>query len=107
MWHTLIDDPSSYLEASATCGIAYGLLRGAQMGILAQECKNAALKAVHPILDCITDDGIVNQVSYGTPMGRGSKDFYKHIEIKSMPYGTGAGHFILNGNIKKYTINKF
>ena len=32
MWHTLIDDPSSYLEASATCGIAYGLLRGAQMG---------------------------------------------------------------------------
>lgn len=102
MWHTLIDDPSSYLEASATCGIAYGLLRGAQMGILAQECKNAALKAVHPILDCITDDGIVNQVSYGTPMGRGSKDFYKHIEIKSMPYGQALAILFLMEILKIY-----
>ena len=102
MWHTLIDDPSSYLEASATCGIAYGLLIGSQMGILAQECKNAALKAVHPILDCITDDGIVNQVSYGTPMGRGSKDFYKHIEIKSMPYGQALAILFLMEILKIY-----
>ena len=28
MWHTLLDDPDSYLEASATCGFGYGILRG-------------------------------------------------------------------------------
>ena len=25
MWHTLIDDPSSYVESSATCGFGYGI----------------------------------------------------------------------------------
>ena len=29
----------------------------------------------------------MNQVSYGTPMGRLSKDFYKEIELRPMPYG--------------------
>ena len=29
----------------------------------------------------------MNQVSYGTPMGRTTKEFYKQIELKSMPYG--------------------
>ena len=28
MWHTLLDDPDSYLEASATCGFGYGILCG-------------------------------------------------------------------------------
>jgi len=28
LWHTLIDDPKSYLEASATAGFAYGLSGG-------------------------------------------------------------------------------
>ena len=29
----------------------------------------------------------VQQVSYGTPMGRESKDFYKQIPLHPMPYG--------------------
>ena len=32
-------------------------------------------------------EGKVEQVSYGTPMGRESKDFYKQIELVPMPYG--------------------
>ena len=27
LWHTLIDDPKSYLETSATAGFAYGILK--------------------------------------------------------------------------------
>ncbi|VEC80296.1 Rhamnogalacturonides degradation protein RhiN [Raoultella ornithinolytica] len=27
LWHTLLDDPHSYLEASATAGFAYGILK--------------------------------------------------------------------------------
>ena len=34
MWHTLIDEPSSYAEASATCGFAYGLLRAVHTGLI-------------------------------------------------------------------------
>lgn len=87
MWHTLVDDETSYIEASATCGFAYGILRAVQMGIVDESLKQCASKALEPILSYITDDGKVNQVSYGTAMGRESKDFYKCIEIRSMPYG--------------------
>ena len=87
MWHTLIDDPDSYVESSATCGFCYGILRAVHLGYIDIEYKENAYKALEPILNNITEDGIVNQVSYGTAMGRESKQFYKNIEIKSMPYG--------------------
>lgn len=87
MWHTLVNDETSYVEASATCGFAYGILRAVQMGIVDDSLKQCAGRALEPILSYITVEGKVNQVSYGTAMGRESKDFYKSIEIKSMPYG--------------------
>jgi unsaturated rhamnogalacturonyl hydrolase len=95
MWHTLIDDPSSYTEASATCGFAYGILKGVNSGILEGFYKKIAVNAVKAILNRITDEGIVEQVSYGTPMGRETKDFYKQIEIKPMPYGQAMAMLLL------------
>ena len=87
MWHTLLDDPDSYVEASATCGFGYGIWRGIHTGILDRKWAAAAQKALEPILDLISEDGVLGQVSYGTPMGRISRDFYKNIELKQMPYG--------------------
>lgn len=87
MWHTLIDDPTSYVESSATCGFAYGILRSVHTGLIYAGFADAARKALKPMLDYIDDEGVVHQVSYGTPMGRISKDFYKNIELKPMPYG--------------------
>lgn len=87
MWHTLIDDKESYEEASATSGFGFGILMAVRMGLCETEYRSCALKALNPILDCIDDDGIVNRVSYGTPVGRINKEFYKEIEIKPMPYG--------------------
>ncbi len=87
MWHTLVDDADSYVEASATCGFAYGILRAVKDGLVDKSYLETAAKAVSPIMDCISEDGVVHQVSYGTPMGRTTRDFYKKIELKSMPYG--------------------
>lgn len=87
MWHTLVDDADSYLEASATCGFAYGILKAVKDGLIDKSYLAAARKAAAPIMDCISENGVVNQVSYGTPMGRVTKDFYKQIELKPMPYG--------------------
>lgn len=87
MWHTLIDDKDSYVESSATCGFGYGILKGVSMGIAPQEWGSAALKALTPILEYTDAEGVVHQVSYGAPMGRESKDFYKEIELCPMPYG--------------------
>ncbi|MBP3645591.1 MAG: glycoside hydrolase family 88 protein [Clostridia bacterium] len=95
MWHTLIDDPTSYVESSATCGFGYGILRGVRMGLLAPEFEEAAWDALDPILGLIGEDGVVQQVSYGTPMGRESRDFYKKIEIKPMPYGQALAMLFL------------
>ncbi|MGL5435553.1 MAG: glycoside hydrolase family 88/105 protein [Lachnospiraceae bacterium] len=87
MWHTLIDDADSYVESSATCGFAYGILKGVSLGFGEDEWAEKALKAMEPILRYTDDEGVVHQVSYGTPMGRTSKSFYKEIELKPMPYG--------------------
>lgn len=88
MWHTLLDDEDSYLEASATCGFSYGLLRSQRLGILDASYQAVALKALDAVIHLVDNDGSVSQVSYGTPMGRTSKDFYKQIPLVNMPYGT-------------------
>lgn len=95
MWHTVIDDNDSYVETSASCGFAYGILRGVHAGLLDRKYEEAAMKALDPILGYIADDGVVNQVSYGTPMGRESKDFYKKIPIQPMPYGQALAMLLL------------
>lgn len=87
MWHTLLDDTQSYEEASATAGIAYGMMKAVNQGILDTTYRTAAEKALDAVLSCVTEEGIVTQVSYGTPMGRESRDFYKRIPIQPMPYG--------------------
>lgn len=95
MWHTLVDDADSYLEASATAGFAYGILRGIHLGILDQTYLETAQKALQAILACVTREGKVSQVSYGTPMGRESKEFYKKIPLQSMPYGQALAMLLL------------
>ncbi len=95
MWHTLIDDPTSYVESSATCGFAYGILKAVHDGLIDRRFEAVAMKALQPILGYIADDGVVHQVSYGTPMGRHSKDFYKNIELRPMPYGQAMAMLFL------------
>ncbi|MFR4438665.1 MAG: glycoside hydrolase family 88 protein [Hungatella sp.] len=52
-----------------------------------------------------TDEaGVVHQVSYGTPMGRESKDFYKNIELMPMPYGQALAMLFFMES-KKYVSN--
>lgn len=95
MWHTLLDDKSSYLEASATCGISYGILKGVRMGILDKSYESCGLKAVAPVLELIDEKGHLGQVSYGTYMGRDTKEYYKQVEIRTMPYGQALAMLFL------------
>ena len=95
MWHTVLNDDTSYVEASATCGFGYGILKAVHMGLVSAEYEAAAQKALAPVLDCIDEEGIVTQVSYGTPMGRESIQFYKDIELRPMPYGQAMAMLFL------------
>lgn len=87
MWHTLLDDETSYLEASATAGFCYGILKSVRKKYVDKKFLAVGLKSIEALLDDIDDSGTLQNVSYGTPMGRESKNFYKEIRISPMPYG--------------------
>ena len=94
MWHTLIDDPSSYPESSATAGLGYGILKGVRMGYLPKEYREVGRKAAEAILERIGEDGAVADVSYGTNVGNTPED-YKNIPICVMPYGQALAILLL------------
>ncbi len=86
MWHTVIDDVSSYLESSATAGFSYGILKSVRKGFIDKEYETIGLKGLEKVIENINDQGILENVSGGTRMGM-SKDFYKDIPIKEEPFG--------------------
>ncbi|KAJ5585974.1 hypothetical protein N7450_005761 [Penicillium hetheringtonii] len=86
LWHTLIDDPSSYLEVSASAGFAFGILKSIRMGYISKEFKHIGQKALEAVINNVNGKGVVQNVSFGTPMGP-TKEFYKAIKLTAMPYG--------------------
>ncbi len=101
LWHTLIDDPSSYLEASATAGFAYGLMKAARKHYLGGDYADVATRAMKGVVANINDDGELQQVSTGTPMGH-DLDFYKQIRRTSMPYGQSMAVLCLSELLRTY-----
>ncbi|WP_185236474.1 beta-galactosidase BglB [Teredinibacter franksiae] len=86
LWHTLLDDPTSYLEASAAAGFAYGIMKAVRKGYLKEEYEETGIKAMKAVLDNIDDTGELQQVSFGTPVFDDLQG-YKDIPLTSMPYG--------------------
>ena len=50
------------------------------MGLIDESFAECGMKPLGAVMDYISEDGVVGQVSYGTPMGREEKQFYKDIE---------------------------
>ncbi|WP_372634984.1 glycoside hydrolase family 105 protein [Cohnella sp.] len=94
MWHTLLNDPSSYEETSATAGFAYGILKAVRRGYVGADCGAVGFRALKAVLDRIDGNGVARGVSYGTRMGR-TLDFYKEIPQCPMPYGQSMALLML------------
>lgn len=101
LWHTLIDDPTIYLEASATAGFAYGILKAVRKGYLPREYQETGLRAIKGVLANIDESGELQQVSFGTAMGD-TLQFYKDIELTSMPYGQSLAVCALGEFLRTY-----
>ncbi|WP_396595645.1 glycoside hydrolase family 105 protein [Brevundimonas sp. R86498] len=86
LWRTLINDPTSYLEASATAGFAYGILKAVRKRYLPAEYEAMAIRALKGVLANIGEDGELKQVSFGTPVFD-TLQGYRDIPLTSMPYG--------------------
>lgn len=95
MWHTLIDDPDSYLETSATAGFAYGILKAVRLGFVPEMYKKVGLKAVDAVINKISHDGTVEGVSYGTGVSNNLKT-YKEVAICPMAYGQSLTALMLS-----------
>ncbi|HKJ60480.1 MAG TPA: glycoside hydrolase family 88 protein [Hyphomicrobiales bacterium] len=85
-WNTLLDDPGSYEEISATAGFGYGLLKATRLGVGPEGCREAGLRALDAVLANIDETGAVSNVSYGTRMGH-DLQFYRDIPIQPTGYG--------------------
>jgi len=101
LWHTLLDDPHAYLEASATAGFAYGILKGIRKRYLPARYAPVAQKAIAGVVGRITSDGELQQVSFGTGMGH-DLAFYRHIPLTAMPYGQAMAILALSEYLRTY-----
>lgn len=82
---TLLNDPDSYLEASATAGFAAGIFKAVRLGYLDDAFLPVAGKACRGIIEHISPQGELTQVSFGTAMGN-DLDHYRNIPLTAMPY---------------------
>ena len=90
LWHTVIDRPDSYLEASATAGFTLALGRAARMNLAGLEpaaVKRAHADALAAICAKIDSEGDFTGVAQQTPPGDFS--WYQSIPFATAPFGTG------------------
>ncbi|PSR80140.1 Six-hairpin glycosidase-like protein [Coniella lustricola] len=121
LWCTLLDIPESdgsYVEASATAGFAYGILKGRRKRYLeddeayASEAVAArwrglglsrygavASKAIDAVIANVDDKGELLNTSFGTAMGD-TLQHYKDIPVTSMPYGQAMAIMALVESLK-------
>jgi len=94
VWHTVLTDPSSYAECSATTMIVYGLLKMVRLEALPGRYRAPALRAWAAVNGRWVKDGVVSGVSAGTdPM---NKEGYLTKPVGVQTWGTGA--YLLAGS---------
>lgn len=99
MWHTLLDDPNSYVETSATAAFSYGILKGVRLGLLPAASAAVGWKGFDAVMRRIDSDGTVREVSFGTPMGE-TLEHYRRIPICPMAYGQALTLLLLGEAIR-------
>jgi rhamnogalacturonyl hydrolase YesR len=91
LWHTVIDRPDSYFEASSAAGFALALGRALRMnleGLNRERATQAYERALDAVCARINSDDELTSVSQQTPPG----DFahYQSIEVGTAPFATGV-----------------
>ncbi|MGM9551067.1 MAG: glycoside hydrolase family 105 protein [Clostridia bacterium] len=95
-WHQVIDDKDSYLETSCTAMFACAFMRGYRTGLLGEEYKNSAIKAVESIVtSCVDDKGNIYGVCRGSEFSF-SNDYYKYDLLPRVNDTHGTGIVLLS-----------
>jgi unsaturated rhamnogalacturonyl hydrolase len=94
MFHTILNDPATYLEMSATAALGYAALKGVRLGLLDESFKSTGEKAAQAVVEHIKPDGIVDLVSSGTSGFIAYAD-YNQIPIAPRLYGQALAILLL------------
>ncbi|OUP00002.1 glycoside hydrolase 105 family protein [Anaerofilum sp. An201] len=86
LWHTLLDDRSSYLEVSCSAGFCTGMFKGLAAGILPEEVRPCARRALEAVLANLSPSGELGNISGATNIGY-TLDDYKKIPLRKTHYG--------------------
>lgn len=86
LWHTILDDDTSYEEVSGSAAFCAAMFKGMRIGLLDASYAPCAEKALAGVIANIGEDGIVQNVSTGTAMGYDAQH-YKDIAIAPIGYG--------------------
>ena len=88
LWHTILNDPSSYPEASATMMFTYGALKLIRLGALPASHAGMVRRAWAAVNERYVRDGMVGGTSAGTdPKGA---EHYRTRPVGTYTWGTGA-----------------
>lgn len=94
-WNTVIDDPDSFGEMTATSAFAYAINEGIKLGIIDEKYYENGLKG-YKILDSNIDtDGTVNNASGGTCIMPNKAD-YNAVGPCFSPFAQGLAILALN-----------
>lgn len=86
LWRTILDDETSYEEAAASAGFAYGILKAVRKGYISKKYEEIGIRGAKAVRAHISQDGELTQVSFGTPVFNSIQE-YKDIPLTSMPFG--------------------
>jgi len=102
LWHTVIDRPDSYLEASATAGFALALGRAVARkldGLDVPRASEAYQRAIAAICSKVNEAGEFTGVSQQTPPGDFA--FYNSVKVGTAPFGTGICMMALSEMLRR------
>jgi len=88
-WHTILDDPGSYLEPSIAAFVVDGFSRAIKRGWIEASRRRVVDRALEALVSHVRSDGLVDGVSYETfPSFR--KEHYRTMPRGAMvPWGQG------------------
>lgn len=87
LWHTVLDDPTTFLETSLAAMIAYAIPTAICRGLEMSEFESMAGAACAAVLQRIGQDGALQLVSDATPIG--TRRMYATRSFGAFPWGQG------------------
>lgn len=102
MFRTVLNDPDTYLEMSATAALGYAALKGVRLGLLDDSFSAVGKNAVQAILKYIKPNGVIDLVSSGTS-GFITYEAYNEIPIAPRLYGQALAILALTEQLRLVT----